>query len=363
MKWLTNIILIIVGVIFIFSGIIKLNDPIGTKIKLEEYFEVFSQDFSPYFHFFTPYSLAISIVLSVAEVVLGVNLLVRFQIKMTLWLLLAMIIFFTLLTFYSAYYNKVTDCGCFGDVIKLTPWQSFKKDVILLILIIYLITQRQKIGTLFSKKIALAFSVICLFLASSIAIYSILHLPIIDFSNYAVGKSIPLQMKNSAPLRFSYTMQKDGKMYEMQEYPTDTTYQFVKMTTINPEDEAKIKDFRIWNDSANLTDASFKGDKLFIIIEQAKNSHIAGISAINTLVTDLKSTNIEIWILTSTPEQEFEDFRHETQLAVPYYFADNTVLKTMMRSNPGMMLVSNGVVKGKWAYRDVPSANDVKNLL
>src|SRR4051812_527855 len=119
---------IFVGVLFIFSGLIKLNDPVGTKIKMEEYFEVFSEDFGSFFHYFIPYALEIGFIMIVLEIVLGVAVLLYYKMDITTKVLLALMVFFTFLTFYSAYFDKVTDCGCFGDAIKLTPWQSFWKD-------------------------------------------------------------------------------------------------------------------------------------------------------------------------------------------------------------------------------------------
>ena len=137
----------VAGALFIFSGIIKVNDPVGTAIKLEEYFQVFASDIAPFFEWFVPAALVLSVVLSVLEVVLGTALVIGYRMKLTAWILLAIIVFFTFLTFYSAYFNKVTDCGCFGDAIKLTPWQSFYKDIILLILIAVIFWKRNTCKT------------------------------------------------------------------------------------------------------------------------------------------------------------------------------------------------------------------------
>ena len=122
-----------VGSLFIFSGGIKINDPVGTQIKLEEYFQVFSSDFTSLFEIFIPFSLFISVFLCCLEIVIGFALLLNFRMKITSSVTMGLIIFFTFLTFYSAYFNKVTDCGCFGDAIKLTPWESFSKDIVLLV--------------------------------------------------------------------------------------------------------------------------------------------------------------------------------------------------------------------------------------
>jgi uncharacterized membrane protein YphA (DoxX/SURF4 family) len=147
MKIIQQAARVAVGALFIFSGLIKLNDPTGTAIKLEEYFQVFSQDIAAFFDFFIPAALFLAIVLSVLEVVLGIALLIAYRMRITAMLLLIIIVFFTFLTFYSAQFEKVTDCGCFGDAIPLTPWQSFYKDVILLTLIVIIvitISERRK---------------------------------------------------------------------------------------------------------------------------------------------------------------------------------------------------------------------------
>ena len=134
MRFLYTLSRYLVGLLFIFSGVIKINDPVGTQIKLQEYFEVFSSDFSSIFEIFVPYALILSVFLCTLEVVIGVALLMNYKMKITSKITLGLILFFTFLTFYSAYFNKVTDCGCFGDAIKLTPWESFYKDIILLVL-------------------------------------------------------------------------------------------------------------------------------------------------------------------------------------------------------------------------------------
>jgi len=162
MKIITDIFRYFVGILFIFSGLIKLNDPVGFSFKLEEYFgpTVFDLDF------LIPFVLPMAIFIVIFEVVLGVFLILGFQKKFTLWSLLLMIIFFTFLTWYSAYYNKVTDCGCFGDAIKLTPWESFTKDVVLLVMITFLFLQKNLIYPLFThtiQKYIIGFSlIVCL---------------------------------------------------------------------------------------------------------------------------------------------------------------------------------------------------------
>ena len=148
MKFITHISRIFVGALFIFSGMIKLNDPLGFSFKLEEYFSEAVLNMP----IFEPLALQISVFVVILEVLLGVALLIGYKPKFTVWLLFLMIIFFTFLTFYSAYFNKVTDCGCFGDAIPLTPWESFGKDVILSVLILILMAGLKHIKPIFSNK-------------------------------------------------------------------------------------------------------------------------------------------------------------------------------------------------------------------
>ena len=187
MRITDHIIKWIVGVLFIFSGLIKINDPIGTEIKLEEYFEVFASDFGSFFHYFIPWALLIGFILIVMEVLLGFMVLINYRMRITVRVLLAMIAFFTFLTFYSAYFNKVTDCGCFGDAIPLTPWQSFYKDIILSILIIYLLVRQNKLVPVFRSLTSKTIAGFVIIITLIIGVLAIQHLPFLDFRAYKIG--------------------------------------------------------------------------------------------------------------------------------------------------------------------------------
>ena len=358
MKILAHISRVIVGLLFIFSGLIKLNDPVGTQYKLEEYFEVFATDFSNFQHFFEaliPFALYFSVFLCAAEVVLGIALLVGYKPKTISWLLLLIIIFFTFLTFYSAYFNKVTDCGCFGAAIKLTPWTSFGKDVFLLILILIILYQRK-----IFKSQPTGFIVALSTLASlGIAVYAIRHLPIIDLLSYRVGANIPAQMKPSEPLKYKYVFTKAGKDLEFEQYPTDTTLVFKDMIVLNEDAKPKITDYRVWNDEGDFTEQSFKGTKLFLIIKNLTDINTAAFPDIQKLVNAVKKKGVEPIVLTSASSAEISKFLTAHQLVVPYYYVDATVLKTISRSNPGLWLLKDGTVKGKWHYNDTPTEEEV----
>lgn len=364
-KILDQGIIIFVGVLFIFSGLVKLNDPIGTEIKLEEYFEVFSTDFAGFFKAFIPASLELGMILIILEIVLGVAVLLKFRLEYISWILLLLIIFFTFLTFYSAYFNKVTDCGCFGDAVPLTPWQSFTKDIILVVLILHIFWYRKSYKSLVSDKVGSyvlgSLTAISLFLG----IYAIEHLPFIDFRPYKVGDNIYINMQPEEQPIFEYTFLKDGEEVRSIEYlPEDQGYEF-KGYQITNEDKTipKITDYNVWNNEVgDYTEQTFIGKKLFIIIYDASKARLKKMNDISTLIEGVDN-DVEVLILTASDPTTFEEFRHEYQLAVPYYFTDATVLKAMIRSNPGTMVLKNGTVQGKWHINDTPTASEVNSLL
>lgn len=363
MKFISKFCWLFVGVLFIFSGLIKINDPVGTAIKLEEYFEVFSTDISPIFKSFEPYSLFLSIFLSAAEIVLGVALLVRWKLKTILVLLLLMIVFFSFLTFYSAFYDKVTDCGCFGDAIVLTPWESFTKDIVLLIMIIILLFTQHHLKPLVRPATGAVIAIITAAISVMVGWYAYEHLPYIDFRAYKVGNNIPALMQPSAPLRYKYIMVKDGQEQEFEEYPTDESYTFKQMVAINPEDGPKITDFNVWNDEGDYTQEVLTGNKLLILVQNVEKAQDANFKEINKLVKAAEQQGITPMVITSSSGPEFEAFRHEVNLAAPYFYGDGTVLKTIIRSNPGIVLLQDGTVKGKWHHNDTPDIEEVQELL
>ncbi|MBC7449123.1 MAG: DoxX family protein [Hymenobacteraceae bacterium] len=370
LRLLSRFFWILVGSVFILSGLIKLNDPVGTAIKLEEYFEVFAHDFGVFFLSFRSASRFLSITLSAAEVTLGAALLLRYQLRITLWLLLGLTVFFGLLTFYSAAFNKVTDCGCFGDAIKLTPWMSFWKDLVLLGGVVFLLrtherwlkpyNRRPLIGTVLVTSAA--------GVAVGIGVWALGHLPIVDLLPYGPGKDIGQQMKPAEAPRYRYTFTKpDGSTVESEQYLMDSTLKYKAMEVLNPaESKPKITDLRVWNaQTDNYEQELLRGNKLVLVIQGFEKLDRDRMPSIAELMRQAaaSSRHIEPVILTAASQADFEVFRHEKKLTSPYYFADATVLKTMIRSNPGLLLLQNGRVINKWHYHDLPSLRGVEKGL
>ncbi|TGE15317.1 BT_3928 family protein [Hymenobacter elongatus] len=366
MKLITRICWLLLGVLFIFSGLIKLNDPIGTAYKLEEYFEVFAVDFGSFFLLFKNSTRTLSLLLSSLEVVLGVALLLRWYLRKTLWVLLGLLVFFTFLTFYSAAFNKVTDCGCFGDFIKLTPWQSFSKDVFLLVLWAVVFFNQRYMRRVFAKgMLGIMYITLASAVAIGIGVRALGHLPYLDFLPYKVGNDIGKLMQASEPLRYKYIMERGGQTQEFTEYPTDSTWKYKQMVPLNPDAGPKITDFKVWNDQGDYTPELLKGNRLVLIIQNTDKTDRDRFELINNLMQSADSSQKKITplVITSSSPAEFDAFRHEVNLVAPFYYADATVLKSMIRSNPGFILLKDGVVKGKFHYHDIPSRATLEELL
>jgi uncharacterized membrane protein YphA (DoxX/SURF4 family) len=384
MKILSQIARFLVGVLMIFSGLIKLNDPMGTQIKMEEYFEVFAADIAPFFEVFVPFALPIAIIMCLFEVVLGVALLIQWRMQFTKWALLGLMVFFTFLTFYSAFFNKVTDCGCFGDAIKLTPWGSFTKDIVLLVFIALIFAGYKHMKPLFKPANGNMVVVGVTALSAVAAFWALAHLPFIDFRPYKIGNDIKALMTlppNAKKDEFVITYQMvntkskaaktvTDKEYMDQKIWEDTTWQIqgepvTKQTVVG--DKPAITDFNVQSDElGDITDSVFKGNKFIVIVLNASKvypPYLKKIAETADALSAISTIKVEPIILTASTTAEMDVLRHEAQLAAPIFQTDATVLKTIMRSNPGTWLLQDGVVKGKWHYNDTPEAGEVLELL
>lgn len=364
MKIITTVVRILTGLLFIFSGFIKANDSLGFAYKLVEYFEVFGT------HFLIPVALPLAMFICIFEIILGFTLLMGARTRLTLWLLLLMIVFFTFLTFYSAYFQKVLSCGCFGDAIPLTPWQSFTKDLILLTMIIILFIGKQYINPVFGKRFENVLLIIILAATTAFPIYTYNYLPVIDFRPFAIGKNIPEQTKGIPDeVKFYYTLKdkKTGEVKEFEKFPDnyDQFYDFVSSRTVVTKKgiDPKIKDFSITdlNGSDYTQDIIENPNYNFLLIcydLEKTDKDVFG--KINDFAALCKQDSVTFIALTSSTKETIEKFKQEAKTNIDFYNSDGTVLKTMIRSNPGLMMLKGGTVIDMWHYHTIPSFNDVK---
>lgn len=359
MKILTHICRIFVGVLFIISGLIKLNDPVGFSFKLEEYFS------APVLNveFLTPYALALAVIIVIFEVLLGVMLLVGYKKRFTLWSLLLMIGFFTFLTFYSAYFNKVTDCGCFGDAIKLTPWESFTKDVVLSVLILILFFSKQHIRPLFNKFIntiivGASFALCCLF-----AYYVLNHLPVVDFRAYKVGTNIEkgMEIPEGAPrseyeMIFVYNVNGEQKEFtdkELDKIPADAEFVDRKDKLIKEGYTPPIHDFSIEREGEDFTAEMLAEPKLVMLISYDLNkASDAGLAKMEAFANNAKTKGFKVIGMTASNEDVIMQKKLQHNLTFDYYFCDATTLKTIERANPSIVVLRNGTITQKAHWND-----------
>ena len=358
MKYIVGLSRIIVGVLFIISGFIKLNDPVGFSFKLQEYFSAGVLDLP----FFEPYALTISIFVVIFEVMLGVMLLTGFRVKFTVWSLLLMIVFFTFLTFYSAYFNKVTDCGCFGDAIKLTPWESFTKDIVLLVLIVILFVGSKHIKSAFGPNTKRIVTVIALVLCGIYANYVLNHLPVIDFRPYKIGANIEQGMgvPEGAPkaiFEYAWKFKVDGeeKVFVTQgDYPTvDGEFIDVETTEIQKGYEPPIHDFTIEQEGEDFAATLLQEPKLIMVAYDLRKSHMPVFEQIKQITDSAVKKGYKVIGMSASNDEQTQQLRQTYDLNFKFYFTDETTLKTIVRSNPGVLVLEKGTIKQKVHYNDL----------
>lgn len=364
MKYLVHVSRIIVGLLFIISGLIKLNDPIGFSFKLEEYFSESVLNMP----FLVPYALAIAVFVVIFEVVLGIALLIGFKPKWTLWSLLLMIVFFTFLTFYSAYFNKVTDCGCFGDALKLTPWESFYKDLGLLFFILILFFNQKYINPLLPKKPAaltvLASFIVCLFMG-----YWVLnHLPLKDFRAYKIGTNIQKGMEHpkDAPhsvyeMIFVYKVNGKEKNFtetQLMDIPKGAEFVRREDKLITQGYVPPIHDFTIELDGQNYTEEMLNEPKLVMLVSyDLKKASPQGLAKLEGFSKHAQAKGYKVIGMTASGIEDISKYRKENHITFDYYFCDGTTLKTIERGNPSIIVLHKGTIIDKKHWNDI---EDVK---
>lgn len=360
MKVLVAISRILVGILFIISGLIKLNDPLGFSYKLQEYFSPDVLNIPS----LEPYALIISVLVVVFEVVLGVFLIIGYKPKFTVWSLLAMIVFFTFLTFYSAYFDKVKDCGCFGDALKLTPWESFTKDVVLLVLILILFIGVKHIKPVFNKLQTTILALLSFIFSFWLGYHVLMHLPVVDFRAYKIGNNIleGMSIPEDAPkpvVEYAWKFKVNG---EEQIITTNGSYPDVKGDFVSVEtkviDEGykpPVVDFSIENSEGdNLTEEFLSEDKLVIIVAyNLETMEKLGAEKLKAMSDSALSKGYTVIGLTASSDNVKQKIINNYGLKFKFYLCDEKALKTMVRSNPGILVLNKGTVKQKVHWNDI----------
>ncbi|WP_286850919.1 MULTISPECIES: BT_3928 family protein [Sphingobacterium] len=369
---------IFTGLLFIFSGFIKANDPTGFGYKLQEYFEVF------HLTAFNEYATAIAVVICGFEILLGALLLLGVYANTVAWGLLLLILFFTFLTFYSAFFEVVTSCGCFGDAIPLTPWHSFSKDLVLLALILIIFFNRKQLRSIIKGSgNQFVATVITAIISLGIGIYTVNYLPFIDFLPYKVGNNLPSLMvlpegKQGDLFEQIYTMKnkKTGETKKVNDkvYMADKLWEDESWEIIGePESKLVKKGYDIPIPDLLITDADGADHtqeiianpyyNLVIVAKDLSSTNIDAIQKINQAAIQLTKdyNGLRVVLLTASASKDAQYLSDKMQLIAEIFYADLIPLKSMVRANPGVLLLKGGNVVGKWHYNNFPDAKTIED--
>lgn len=353
----------IVSLVFMFSGFVKMVDPLGTAYKFEDYFEPLGLGF------LIPIALALSFIMCGAEFLIGITLFLNIKIRIGAWAVLIFMIFFTMLTLLLAITNPVSDCGCFGDAIIMSNWATFFKNIILMFFVIILFINRSKFQNIFSETFAWIIIIGMSILILLFELYNYKHLPLMDFRPYKVGNNIPELMLgplDEIPDPVLYYKNSKGETHEFSDNfpsPDDPEWTFVDAKKIDIP-LAPIHDFDILTaDGDNITDEVLSSnDYTFLLISRDLNFASRKYQEdINEIARYSVSKGHNFMCLTASFSNDIEKFKTTTGAPYPFHFTDGTTIKTIIRANPGLLLIKAGTIIQKWHYNDLPSIDDINN--
>ena len=356
---------ILLGIVFIFSGYAKAVDPLGGTYKIEDYLTAFEMDF------FIPIALIAAVILSSLEFLLGICMLLGANIRSTSFLTLVFMCVMTPLTLYIALYNPVTDCGCFGDALKISNWATFWKNVVFITMAIIVFVWRKHSPSLFTQRTEWLISIYSGFFAIAISAYCYYNLPIIDFRPYKNGTEIAKSMeypegaeKPVYDVTFIYEKNGVQKEFTLENYPTkdDTTWKFVdqKSVLIKEGYEPPIHDLTMEDPDEGdiledvLADTSYT---FWLVSYRVDRANTSNRKKINAAYEFAREHGYRFYGFTSTglESREMREYIVEASAEYPFVNTDEITLKTIIRSNPGLVLIKNGVIVNKWSNKNIPT--------
>lgn len=365
MKAALHLTRVIVGALFIFSGLIKANDPFGLSYKMQEFFEVWEM------HFLNDFSFALAFVMIVFEIIAGFAVLLGWQFRLFSWLLFILIVFFTFLTGYAVLSGNIRECGCFGDCIKLKAEESFLKDIILFFMTGFLLIKRKSIHPVFSGPVSLSILILVSLGSFWMQSYALEHLPLVDCLPYKKGVRIQEKMKipagaipDSTVITFVYNKEGKELEFDASNFPddfNDSLYSFVRRyDKLVREGNAKpeIKDFVILSPSETDTTQALLNQPGKLMILFTREIHPLNdnwIPDLITLANDAKSRSIPFLVVSSDAENT-RKLLLSKKINLMVCKGDLVAIKTAARSNPTLYLLEQGEIKNKWGRADFDKA-------
>lgn len=366
----TTVCRFVLAAVFIFSGFVKAIDPLGTQYKIQDYLDAFGWMFFPDF-----FPFLASVLLGMVEFCLGIYLFfgIRRIIAPRAVLLIMMIM--TPLTFWLALYNPVSDCGCFGDAVVLSNWETFGKNVVLLSMSVVVLKWRKKIFPLVTRRFDWLISLYGFVFILCVTAYCYRELPIFDFRPYHAGANIREGMivpegENPTIYETHFILQKDGveEEFTLENYP-DSTWTFVDSRTVVKQKgyEPPIQDFSILSmeDGEDITEQVLSDDNytFLLVAHQLSLADESSIDLINELYDYSLVYGYPFYCLTSSSDEDIQQWKENTGAEYPFCLMDNITLKTIVRSNPGLVLLKNGTVVRKWSVHNLPNEYQLEGPL
>ena len=369
-KVVAEISRLLIGVVFIFSGIVKAIDPVGGAIKIGDYLMAFG------FTWLSSFELLLTFCLSAAEFTLGVCMLLGVYRRYSSFFVLVFMLFMTPLTLYLALFNPVSDCGCFGDAIVLTNWETFLKNIVLLAAAVIAFIYNRYLCNFYTFK---AYWFVTLFaylfcIGFNYSNYS--HLPIIDFRPFKVGANIPalVSIPDNAPAdeyAYYFTYEKDGvkKEFSLENYPADDstwTYVSSRSDLIKKGYVPPVPGFVLYDStSVDITDQVLrnKGPMFWLVIPSIEKADDKNIDAINNVFDFAQEQGYPFYCLTGSSRESMTDWENNTGSEYTFITTDDVLLKTMIRANPGLILINDGVILAKWNPNDLPDEDYIKETM
>jgi uncharacterized membrane protein YphA (DoxX/SURF4 family) len=363
-----------VGVLFIISGLVKANDPLGLGYKMQEFFEVWNDSLASssffarhalinFFTFLHGQSLGLSVLMITLEIIAGVALLIGWKRKLVLFSLLALIIFFTFLTGYAYLSGKFRSCGCFGDCLPITPLTSFIKDIMLLLMIIFLLVWQRYVVPLYTRSTAIAFFLSALILTIAFQAYVLNYLPVVDCLPFKKHNNIAEQMKmpanavqDSFAMKFIY--ERDGKRFEFspEQLPADLgNYKFIErqqQLIRKGNAEPPIKGFSlVTSDGNDLTLPILSEPKAVLVFTLDFNELNNWIQSFRELNDAAKEKNIPLFIVSPDAQRGAIIFASMHYTDVGFLSCDNTAVRTAARTDPTIFVLHKGTIVEKQSHR------------
>ncbi|MCL2026903.1 MAG: DoxX family protein [Bacteroidales bacterium] len=360
----------LLGLLFMFSGFVKGIDPLGTQYQVQDYFSAYGTTWA------NPLSMMLSLALITAEFVVGVALILNLRISVTAWITVLMMGFFTITTWLDAtiYSDKITDCGCFGKAITLSNWQTFFKNLVLNIWVVILFFGRYRIRNTFSLKNEVVMATLITILFLSFQFYNLRHLPVIDFLDWKVG--VKLNPPKTEPVTYLFTYKnketQDVHEFDSKNLPADlsTNWEFMETTIIDPNPRNLMIPIFDNNseDGYDVSDfvADYPGYFFILAVNNLKKAKLKNMDKIFHLKDFASQHDHQFMFLfdLNTSEKGIKKFRNSADRNdFDIYFSDDKSIKAIVRSNPGLILLHDGVVVKKWAWRDLPTVEKIQELM